>query len=126
MATSRSPARSRSADQGCELQQVYVSGSSSSVSDAYGELTIASLAADGDPGEWRLTDEDAWRPARPFGNSGASPVVLAAGPDGLRLSIAEAEATVVRISTDDIPAAPPLVATESTVLEEGPRSRAPR
>ena len=107
-------------DQGCELQQLYVSGSSSSVSDAFGELTIASLGADGDAGVWRLTDEDAWRPARPFGTSGTSPVALTPGPDGLRLSISEGEATVVRITTNDIPAAPPLVATESTALEDGP------
>ena len=48
---------------GCSVQQLYLSGSSSSVSDASGQVTIASIAADGDePGDWRLDDPDAWRP----------------------------------------------------------------
>ncbi len=106
-------------DEGCELQQLYISGSSSAVSDLHGSLTIASVAAGGDdPGDWRLTDDDAWRPARPYGTtSGAAPVQLGASAGGLALDIPEGESTVVRLTTADLPDAPPLVATTSTQLE---------
>jgi putative ABC transport system permease protein len=102
---------------GCSVQQLYLSGSSSSVSDASGKVTIASIAADGDePGDWRLDDPDAWRPALPFGDSGVSPVSLDAGPDGLALQIS-GEPAVVRLTTTDVPVAPPIVATGTTDLD---------
>ena len=106
-------------EEGCELQQLYFSGSSSSVSDLHGTMTVSSIAADGDdPGDWRLTDDTAWRPARPYGTtSGEAPVQLSAGASGLTLDIPEGESTVVRLTTTDLPGAPPLVATTSTRLE---------
>ncbi len=106
-------------EQGCELQQFYLSGSSSSVSDVHGTVTIASVAADGDDsGDWRLGDSDAWRPARPFGPSGAAPVSLSGGSDGLTLDIPEGESTIVRFTTSDVPGSPPMVATTGTQLED--------
>ena len=102
---------------GCSVQQLYLSGSSSSVSDASGKVTIASIAADGDePGDWRLDDPDAWRAALPFGDSGVSPVSIDAGPDGLALQIS-GEPVVVRLTTTDVPVSPPIVATETTDLD---------
>jgi len=109
-------------EQGCAFQQLFVAGSSSSVSDAHGELTVASIAADGDgpngAGDWRLGQSGAWRPARPFGTSGSAPVQLETVGDGLRLTIGGGEAAVVRLTTADLPGAPAVVATDSTLLEE--------
>jgi hypothetical protein len=106
-------------EQGCELQQLYLSGSSSSVSDAHGSLTIASISADGDdPGDWRLDQDGAWRAARPFGDSGAPPVDLTPSSSGLELDIAKGDSTIVRITSADLPDAPPMVATSTTTLEE--------
>lgn len=110
--------------QGCSLQQLFIAGSSSSVTDAEGSLTIASVTANGDqPGEWRLDDADAWRPARPYGESDSPPVQVSAGPEGLTL-VTTGEPAVIRITTTDVPAAPPMVATDTTVLESvaGPDS----
>ncbi len=106
-------------EEGCELQQLYFSGSSSSVSDVHGSMTIAGVAADGDdPGDWRLTDDAAWRPARPYGTtSGEAPVQLSASASGLTLEIPEGDSTVVRLTSSDLPGAPPMVATTSTQLE---------
>jgi hypothetical protein len=73
----------------CLLEQLYVTGSSVSASDAQGTLTLASVAIDGQPAHWRLDDPSAWRPARPFPVSLVDPpVVLGAGPHGgLRLRL---------------------------------------
>jgi hypothetical protein len=109
-------------EQGCELQQLYLSGSSSSVTDVHGTFTIAAVATDGeDPGDWRLTDASAWRAARPFGTSDTAPVSLSAGAGGLTLDIAEGEPTVVRITTTDLPDAPAMVATTGTKLDDAGR-----
>ncbi len=106
-------------EQGCELQQLYLSGSSSSVSDAHGSLRIASIAGDGDdPGDWRLTEDGAWRAARPFGTSDAPPVDLTPGRDGLALDIAKGDSTIVRITSADLPESPNVVVTSTTPLEE--------
>jgi putative ABC transport system permease protein len=106
--------------QGCSLQQMFIAGSSSSVTDAEGSVTIASMTANGDePGDWRLDDPDAWRPARPFGESDAAPVEVSAGPDGLEL-VTTGDPAVIRVTTTDVPAAPPVVATDATVLESLP------
>ena len=103
--------------EGCALQQLFIAGSSSSVSDAAGRLTVPSIAANGDePGDWRLDDPDAWRPARPYGESDTPPVSVEAGSDGLALRMS-GEPAVVRLTTTDLPAAPPLVATDTTVLD---------
>ena len=108
--------------EGCTLQQLFIAGSSSSVSDASGRLTIRSIAADGaDPGDWRLDDESAWRVARPFGESELAPVSLEAGPGGLALRLA-GDPAVVRLTTTDLPESPPMVATETTNLDEIGRS----
>jgi hypothetical protein len=102
---------------GCSLQQLFVSGSSSSVSDASGTLVIASITADGsEPGDWRLDDASAWRPARPFGDSGLPPVAVGTRAGGLRLELT-GEPAVARLTTTDVPDEPPLVATEASNLE---------
>ncbi len=104
--------------EGCTLQQLFIAGSSSSVSDAAGRLTIRSLSADGaDPGDWRLDDATAWRAARPFGESDRSPVSLEAGERGLALRLS-GDPAVVRLTTTDLPEAPPLVATDTSILDE--------
>ncbi len=104
-------------EEGCSLEQLFIAGSSSSVTDAAGRLTIGSIRANGDtPGDWRTDDPDAWRPARPFGDSGLAPVDIEAGPDGLALRLT-GEPAVIRLTTTDIPAAPPLVATATTELD---------
>ncbi len=103
---------------GCEVQQLFVSGSSSSVTDAHGSLTISTIAADGaEAGEWRVGVADAWRPARPFPTSGTAPFSLTSSGGGLTLDVPGGDATVLRMTTTDLPAAPPMVATESTPLE---------
>ena len=104
-------------EDGCSLQQLFLAGSSSSVTDAAGRITIASIAADGDDaGDWRLDDADAWRPARPFGESGSSPVSLDTVAGGLELRLI-GDPAVVRLTTTDVPALPPVVATDTTLLD---------
>jgi hypothetical protein len=107
---------------GCSLEQLSISGSSSSVTDASGRLTIASIAADGDnPGDWRLADASAWRPARPYAESGLSPVRVDTGTGGLELQLS-GEPAVVRLTTTDIPDEPPLVATDASALDRADES----
>ena len=82
-----------------------------------GVLTIAAIAADGeDPGDWRLDDPSAWRPALPFGDSGVAPVSIMAGDPGLKLQIS-GEPVVVRLTTSDVSETPPVVATDTTDLD---------
>jgi hypothetical protein len=103
--------------EGCSFQQLLIAGSSSSVTDAAGRLTIRSIVANGDePGDWRLDDPDAWRPARPYGDSGTPPVNLEAGSGGLTLRMT-GEPAIIRLTTTDVPAAPPMVATATTILD---------
>ncbi len=102
-------------DQGCSLEQVFVSGSSASVTDVKGTVTIARMAANGEPGEWRLDDASAWRPARPYGAEGGAPVSLDSD-SGLRLTIDASSPAVVRITTSDVTAEPAMVATDETKL----------
>ncbi|QNN52000.1 ABC transporter permease [Nocardioides mesophilus] len=72
----------------CVLQQVILTGTSSSVLDADGELTLTGISADGAPLELGLDDTAAWRPARPFPVSLVDPpVVLASGPAGLHWEV---------------------------------------
>ncbi len=102
---------------GCALQQMMLSGSSSSVSDAEGRLTVASIAADGsESGDWRL-DGSAWRVARPYGDSGNPPASLESAGDGLRVLL-NGEPSVVRLTTTDVPAVPPVVATDETPFDD--------
>ena len=106
-------------EEGCELQQLYFSGSSSSVSDVHGSMTIAGIAADGDdPGDWRLTRtppgaRPALRHTRARRRSKLTP-----SASGLALDIAKGDSTVVRLTTADLPGSPPMVATTTTALEE--------
>jgi putative ABC transport system permease protein len=102
---------------GCALQQMFFAGSSSSVTDAAGRITVASITADGDEaGDWRVDDASAWRPARPFGESGFTPVNIDSVPGGLELRLT-GEPAIVRLTTSDLPAAPPMVATDTTDLD---------
>ncbi len=72
----------------CLVEQLAVTGTSASVSDVDGRLTVASVALDGREVDWGLTRPDAWRPARPFPVSLVDPPVLArARPDGLHLRL---------------------------------------
>jgi hypothetical protein len=106
-------------DQGCQVEQLYIAGSSSSVTDAHGTLAIAGAFADGDqPGDWRLTDPKAWRAARPFPPSNVSPVRLTGSEAGLQVAISKGDGTIVRFTTTDIPAAPPVVATDGTTFDK--------
>jgi putative ABC transport system permease protein len=72
----------------CAVEQLYVSGSSSSVSDVQGALTIDAVAVDGHRVDWGLADPGGWRPARPFPVSLVDPpVVLSTAGSGLRLQL---------------------------------------
>jgi putative ABC transport system permease protein len=73
----------------CLLEQLFVTGSSFSVSDAQGALTVDSAAVDGKVVDWRLDDPSAWRPARPFPVSLVDPPLqISAGTGGgLRLRL---------------------------------------
>jgi len=105
--------------QGCSVEQLVVSGGSSSVTDAHGRFTIASIRAQGSTGtteDWRLDAPEAWRPARPF-PEGVSPVTLEADPAGLRVTIAQGTPGVVRLTTTDLPEAPAVLLTRGTVTE---------
>ena len=74
-------------ERACRLEQVFLAGSSFSVSDAQGRLTIASVAVDGQTADWGLGDGH-WRPARPFPVSLVDPPVVATGSDaGLLLKV---------------------------------------
>ena len=81
-------AKLRGCEDGCVLEQIFLSGDSLSVLDADGHLTIESVRVDGREVDWRLTDDGAWRPARPFPVSLVDPPVeLTTGPQGLRLDV---------------------------------------
>lgn len=104
-------------DDSCTFEQLYIAGSASSVTDAKGSLTIASITSDGTtPGDWQLDNPDRWRPARPYGTEDATPIRLDASPGGLVLDLDPAEATIARITTNDHPDAPTLVVTDQTAL----------
>ena len=103
---------------GCALEQVFVGGSSSSVTDATGTFTIAEVTSDGDAGDWRLDDSSAWRAARPFGADGRPPLQLSAGAGGLTVIVDQNGASVLRLTTTDKPEAPPLVVTSGTELDD--------
>jgi putative ABC transport system permease protein len=73
---------------GCQVEQVYLTGSASSVTDVQGRLTITGVAVDDKPVDWGLTHPGGWHPARPFPVSLIDPpVVLAPGSAGLRLRV---------------------------------------
>ncbi|HET6626495.1 MAG TPA: ABC transporter permease [Nocardioidaceae bacterium] len=72
----------------CTVEQLYVTGSASSVTDVQGSLTLAEVSVDGEPVDWGLREDGAWRAARPFPVSLLDPpVVLAPSPEGLRLKL---------------------------------------
>ena len=67
----------------CVLEQIDVTGSSASVSDVQGKLTILSVEVDHRLAPWHL-DADSWRPARPFPVSLVDPpVVIGSASRGL-------------------------------------------
>lgn len=116
----------------CAVDQVYLSGSGSSVTDAQGNLTISEVAVDGELVDWRLAEASAWRAAQPFPASLADPpVTLEAGADGLVLGIhlaalpgtdpsapdAEPASGIARITPADHPAVPAVLLTTSTDVE---------
>ncbi len=103
---------------GCDLEQLYVAGSSSSVTDATGTFTIADVTSDGSAGDWRLDDSSAWRAARPFEADGGAPLQLSGGTGGLVVSVDQAGSSVLRLTTTDKPESPPLVATSGTELDD--------
>ncbi|CAN5580087.1 hypothetical protein BH10ACT10_BH10ACT10_08560 [soil metagenome] len=73
--------------QACVLEQLYVTGSSVSVSDVQGRLTIMSVEVDNTLANWQL-EADAWRPARPFPVSLVDPpVVISQAQRGLELRL---------------------------------------
>ncbi len=72
----------------CILQQLYVSRTQSSVTNAQGSFTIAAVSADGDALDWRLSAPRGWRAARPFPVSPVDPPVrLRATGQGLRVQL---------------------------------------
>jgi hypothetical protein len=103
---------------GCDLEQLFFAGSSSSVTDATGALTIADVTSDGDAGDWRLDDPTAWRAARPFGPDGLPPLQVEGGAGGLVVTIDQNESSVLRLTTTDQPETPPLVVTSGTSLDD--------
>ncbi len=105
-------------DETCTVEQIYLSGSSDSVTDAQGSLRIQAIAADGaDPGDWRLDDATAWRPARPYGTKD-NPPTLDAGAGGLQVTTPKNDTSIIRLTTADVPEAPPLVLTGGSVAEQ--------
>ncbi|HET9861148.1 MAG TPA: ABC transporter permease [Nocardioidaceae bacterium] len=78
----------RGCDEECAVEQIYLTGSASSVTDVQGELTITSVSVDGAPVDWRLADDGAWRAARPFPVSLVDPpVTLESSAGGLRVNV---------------------------------------
>jgi putative ABC transport system permease protein len=74
--------------QQCVVEQFYLTGSASSVTDVQGALTIASVSVDGSVADWRLTDDGGWRAARPFPVSPVDPpVTLEPSAAGLRINV---------------------------------------
>jgi putative ABC transport system permease protein len=72
----------------CTVEQIYVTGSAASVTDVQGALTIADVSVDGAVADWKLTDDGAWRAARPFPVSLMDPpVVLAPSAAGLTIEV---------------------------------------
>ena len=99
-------------EEACTVEQIYLSGSSDSVTDAQGSLRIQAIAADGaDPGDWRLDDASAWRPARPYGTKDHPPT-LEADAGGLLVTTPKNDTSIIRLTTADVPESPPLVLTD--------------
>lgn len=104
-------------EQACTLQQLFISGSSVSVTDVSGSLTITGILANGDqPGDWRLTEPDAWRGAYPLPIEGGALVTPTSDATGLTLDIPRGQSTIVRLTTSDLSGVPSLVTTEATEL----------
>lgn len=119
----------------CLVEQLYVSGDSDSVTDAQGRLTVGDVAVDGHTVDWRLRNQGAWRPARPFPVSFVDPPVLATGrsdglhlrlflghlpvgPDGSPPAMVSGYARVTPSSTPDVE---PVLVTDSTRTEQAAR-----
>ena len=72
----------------CLVEQIYLTGQASTVTDVNGRLTLAGVTVDGRAVDWRLGDEGAWRAARPFPVSLLdAPVVPEPSQAGLRLRV---------------------------------------
>lgn len=117
----------------CLVEQVYITGSSASLSDAQGELVLAGASVDGRPADWRLDRPGAWRAARPFPFSVVDPpVVLEPSGDGLRMAVYLGQpparsgnppldlSGVAAITPGDVPDILPVVTTEATSAESIP------
>src|SRR3954452_3530911 len=88
----------------CLVEQIYLTGQASTVTDVNGRLTLAGVTVDGRSVDWRLGDEGAWRAARPFPVSLLDAPVLPEPSDaGLRLRV-----YLGRLPPGDGPA-PPMV-----------------
>jgi hypothetical protein len=105
-------------EQACTLEQLYLAGSSDSVTNAHGSFLVRSIAADGsEPGEWRLDDQSAWRPARPYDQDDRPTATVEGGADGLLVTTRKRVTAIIRITTVDVPEAPPVVMTNGSSLE---------
>ena len=62
-------------EDGCVVEQLFLTGESFSVLDVDGTLRLGGVEVDGKPADWGLTDPGAWRPARPFPVSLVDPPV---------------------------------------------------
>ena len=117
----------RECDDGCVVEQLFISGESQSVLDVNGEVTLAGVAVDGEPVDWRLGEQGEWRAARPFPVSLVDPpVVPAPEGDGLKLDLylgqlppgVDTEPTMVagiaRITPSTVPDVLPVVVADGT------------
>lgn len=116
----------------CTVEQIYVSGSAASVTDLQGALTIAEVSVDGTPVDWRLTEDGAWRAARPFPVSLTDPpVALEASDTGLRVEVYLGQlppgdgtpvmlSGIARITPSSTPEVVPVVVTGTTDTEAPP------
>ena len=120
----------------CTVEQLFVGGDNLSVLDANGTITLTDVSVDGRSVDWRLGEQGAWRPARPFPVSLVDPPVdLVADGDALTMEVylgqlpsGAEEATMVagiaRITPAGTPDVVPAVVADATATSTARQSGA--
>ncbi len=105
---------------GCVLNSVQVLSGGSELS-AKGAMTFRSLRLDGKPVDMRFGSASAWRPGRPFADTGSVVQIAGAGSAGLRVTVdTGGTAQPISITPTDVPDQRPVVVGSTSQLTQAP------